>query len=414
MVARDGIVQKNTSVTFPAFVQGGRLIEYIDTRQYEVGQCAAAYGVGKTKRLHFIALTAAKDRDRLEATEIAACAALLDDLKLAGEGLLDDLHVVEELEAFLREATERYTQAVAGDDIEEEDTAGKAVQEIECHLETAKLQLSRNTANAQLYHAMMAQLRGRAGDKYGLSEGERDLLAVLDAREEVRIDSEKVMSRRSTAVSARQKAVFMLQQAKKPISKLEYQIGRKDGDREKARMAQDVEGERIAKEALAKLREEMAAVQQKIAACSLELDNAELELGQCEREKLRVAGRQEEISMAKREADEEVAKGWNARVGQAIVRAESKEEVWPMNRLRFLERHRQFDEAAVQWQNVKEVRSDPLLVVEVLRTCFCADHTSDVVDRLMKKVLQQWFPLEKREAEATKAADAKSYGCVSI
>ena len=34
-----------------------------------------------------------------------------------------------------------------------------------------------------------------------------------------------------------------------------------------------------------------------------------------------------------------------------------------MSRLRFLERHRRFDEAVVQWQNVREVRSHIRLLV---------------------------------------------------
>jgi hypothetical protein len=99
-------------------------------------------------------------RGRFEMTEVAACCAVVDALRTAGEECLRLMEQLEQLEGVQQAALERQALAAEGDDVAEEDEANKLVAQLAGALQEARLRLSRNGADPELWHELTTQLDG--------------------------------------------------------------------------------------------------------------------------------------------------------------------------------------------------------------------------------------------------------------
>lgn len=375
----------------------------------EVARLYSDYGAGmRTKRLLFVVTTVTKDLGRagFEEIELSACCCLIDELRGVGEALLGELAAVEALEREATQAEERYEQAKESDDIEEEDDAHKAMEACLVRLERATVLLGRNTANADIYHDLTMQLRGRAGAGYDLEPGDKQLLEVLDARAAIKIESEAVMARRRAASNAKQTVVVALTSAKREIPRLEYQVSAKESKARKAKMAQDDELYGLLSQELLAVKDALSAAKKTLSGMLIELNEADVKVGAAETEAQIIERKVAAVAEQKKQADALVASEWNAQVATAVIHAESRAAQWPITRVHFKEAHREYNSAVVQWAHVREIDSDPTLTLEVLRTCFCARGPmegpqlartiakSSKADELLDRMLDRWLPPE--------------------
>ena len=378
---------------FTGFLSGERRVEFSVTRNYmpDVVQCARSYGMmARTKRLLFIARVGALDRPWLEGAELAACKALIDDLRSAGEELIVAIEELHRLEAEYATALEWQAEAAAADDIAEEDAADHAVADLSEKLFASKLAIERNTANAELYREMMVQVNGRLGRTFKLDQGEKDLLKALDKQAEVRVAAEEIQGRRREAIRSKKILERQASTAKSEKSRFEYQLKRAERDMERARMGQDADGYRAFDTKCSELRSKMQGLQKTMDECGPKIRELDAVLDRIELENTDVKNRVEEVAAMKKAADEEVGKGWAASLQAAINKAESVGSTTMLGRLRCKEVHRDIDGAVNTWKHVKEKDKDPTLAVEVLRTCLCATH-DETMETLVRKTVERWL-----------------------
>ena len=377
---------------FRGFLDGDRQIENgLRDRRIDLEKYSRSYGLARTKRLVFVCRVAAFDRDLLESTELAACKALIDDLRFAGERLLLDIDEFVALESHYKEALDWQKEAAEGDDIEEEDQADSLVANISQQLFSFKSKLASNTANADLYTEMMRLMRNRLHlPAYELEQGDKDLLVALDMQSQVRVESEAVQKRKRDTGKERNLLVRSIDQGKRDAKKFEYQLQRFEKESETARMAQDTDRHVECEEKCRELRGNLENIGASIEGWYSELQSFDRRMHAIEEESRKVGQRVARISEMKKAADALIAQGWAGKVREAIQKAEVIASGSTLGRLRYKEMHRDFDAAVKAWKHVPELETDPTLAVEVMRTCLCATH-NDTMEKMMEKTLRKWL-----------------------
>ena len=144
---------------FACFLEGDRQIDAgLRNRRIDLEKYSSNYELARTKRLVFVSRVAAFDRDLLESTELAACKALIDDLRAAGDSLLVDIDEYDALRDHYKQALDWQEEAKQGDDLQEEDEADTLVAKLGQQVVALQSKISSNTANAELYTEMMLSL----------------------------------------------------------------------------------------------------------------------------------------------------------------------------------------------------------------------------------------------------------------
>lgn len=392
---------------FVSFFDGDRQVKIgLQNRRMDLEKYSKSYGLARTKKLVFVSRVAALNRDLLESMELAACKALIDDLRVAGESLLVDIDEFNALESHYKQALDWQTEAAEGDDVEEEDQADSLVADLSQKLFDLKNKIARNTANSDLYTEMMRLMRNRLDlPAYELEQGDKDLLVALDLQAEVRVESEAVQKRKRDVGKEKLLLVRKMDQGKRDLKKFEYQLQRFEKESEKARMSQDTDRRAEFEEKCRDTRTNAQKSQDEMEVWTTELKKLDRRIQTIEKETNEVGQRVARISRMKKEADALIAQGWAGTVHRAIQKAEAIASASLLGRLRYKESHRDFDGAVKAWKHVPERETDPTLAVEVMRTCLCATH-DDKMERTMEKTLRQW--LDKDIAAKIKDGDEVS------
>ncbi len=388
---------------FRSFLKGDRQITTaLRNRRIDLEKYSRSYGLARTKRLVFVCRVSAFDRDLLEGTELAACKALIDDLRAAGESLLVDVDEYDALELHYSKALAWQKEAAEGDDIQEEDEADSLVANLSQQLFSLKSKIAGNTANADLYTEMMRLMRNRLHHPaYELEQGDKDLLVASDMQSEVRVESEAVQKRKREAGKEKLLLVRNIDQGKRDVKKCEYQLQRFEKESETARMAQDTETHVEFEEKCRETRTRLKKIAASMKEWSVEMQKLDIQIGIIEEENREVGQRVARISDMKKKANELIERGWAGKVRKAIQKAEAiAAGTSTLGRLRYKEMHRDFDAAVQAWKHVPELQTDPTLAVEVMRTCLCATH-DDKMEKMMEKTLRKFLD----EDMATKLKD---------
>eukprot|EP01047_Picozoa_sp_COSAG01_P083476 COSAG01_NODE_17481_length_1147_cov_4.397901_2_plen_232_part_01 len=209
------------------------------------------------------------------------------------------------------------------------------------------------------------------------------------------------------AQARRRKATITqkISQNKRLQSNLEYKVAHREGALRKAREAQDAEGEVAHGEQLAALRGQLGGAQAELQEQQRALQAAEAWMGEVDEEGRGVAARQGEVDELRKQAEAALGTEWNARVRQAVLRADSHAGgASAIERVLYREAHADFDGAVTAWRHVGDLTRDSSLVVDALRTCVCA-RPDGAANALLQRVLDAWLPadvlsgLEKEEEE---------------